>query len=73
MNTETPRSERIVCGFAIAVLVAGFATGVFAKPNYARPHAPLHITQVSPVQGWQNKWSVSPSPAPIELSNWNAR
>ena len=38
MKTKTSRSESIVCGFAIAVLVAGFAAGMFAKPDHARPH-----------------------------------
>ena len=30
-NTKMTRSEKIVTGIAVAVLVAGFATGVFAK------------------------------------------
>ena len=39
-NTKMTRSEKIVTGLAVAVLVAGFATGVFAKPINASPHAP---------------------------------
>ena len=31
-NTKMTRSEKIVTGIAVAVLVAGFATGVFAGP-----------------------------------------
>ena len=34
MNTDMSRSEKIVASFAVAVLVAGLSTGVFAKsPN----------------------------------------
>ena len=62
MNTKTSRSEIIVCGFAIAVLVAGFAAGVFAKLDHARPHTSLRITQISPFgHGRTNaRWSNIP-------------
>ncbi|HEV3247631.1 MAG TPA: hypothetical protein VG124_10555 [Beijerinckiaceae bacterium] len=39
-NTKMTRSEKIVTGLAVAVLVAGFATGVFARPINVTPHAP---------------------------------
>jgi hypothetical protein len=36
-NTKMTLSEKIVTGLAVAVLVAAFATGVFAKPmNFSR-------------------------------------
>jgi hypothetical protein len=46
MNTDTPamttkkmsKSELVVAGLAVAVLVAGFATGVFAKSIPTEPH-----------------------------------
>ncbi|MGC1579825.1 MAG: hypothetical protein WA813_27515 [Beijerinckiaceae bacterium] len=38
-NTKMTRSEKIVTGLAVAVLVAGFATGVFARPINVTPHA----------------------------------
>ncbi|MFI5015543.1 MAG: hypothetical protein ACHQAY_24670 [Hyphomicrobiales bacterium] len=38
MDTKMTRSEKIVAGLAVAVLVAGFATGVFAKTINAGPH-----------------------------------
>jgi hypothetical protein len=38
MNTKMSSSEKVVAGLAIAVLVAGFATGVFAKPSQSTPH-----------------------------------
>jgi hypothetical protein len=55
MNTKTYRSETIVTGLAIAVLLAGFATGVFARPNRTRPHSSeLRSTHVVLVQARQN-------------------
>ena len=39
-NTKMTRSEKIVTGLAVAVLVAGFATGVFARPINVTAHAP---------------------------------
>ncbi len=36
-NTKMTRSEKIVTGLAVAVLVAGFATGVFARPINVTP------------------------------------
>ena len=39
-NTKMTRSEKIVTGLAVAVLVAGFATGVFASPLNVSAHAP---------------------------------
>ena len=38
LNTTMSRSEMIVTGLAVALLVAGFATGVFAKPTQTSPH-----------------------------------
>jgi len=38
MNTRMSSSEMIVAGLAVALLVAGFATGVFAKPIHMSPH-----------------------------------
>jgi hypothetical protein len=38
MNTKMSKSELVVAGLAVAVLVAGFATGVFAKPTQTSPH-----------------------------------
>ena len=38
MNTKMSKSEMVVAGLAVAVLVAGFATGVFAKPAQPSPH-----------------------------------
>jgi hypothetical protein len=40
MNTKMTRSEKIVTGIAVAVLVAGFATGVFARPINPSPQGP---------------------------------
>lgn len=37
-NTQMSRSEKIVAGLAVALLVAGFATGVFAKPSNMSGH-----------------------------------
>jgi hypothetical protein len=39
-NIKMTRSEKIVTGIAVAVLVAGFATGVFARPINHSPHVP---------------------------------
>lgn len=39
MNTKMTRSEKIVTGLAVAVLVAGFATGVFARPINMSAHS----------------------------------
>ncbi|MBV9751025.1 MAG: hypothetical protein JO188_00750 [Hyphomicrobiales bacterium] len=44
IHTKMTRSEKIVTGLAVAVLVAGFATSVFAKPLLA-------ISQVSASRG----------------------
>ena len=38
MKTRASRSEKIVSSMAVAVLLAGFASGVFAEPKHARPH-----------------------------------
>jgi hypothetical protein len=62
MNTEISRSEAIVNCLAIAVLLAGFATGVFARPNHTGPHSSeLRGTHVVLVQARQNSLSVSRS------------
>jgi hypothetical protein len=39
MATQMSLSEKIVAGLAVAMLVAGFATGVFAKPASSLLHA----------------------------------
>jgi hypothetical protein len=54
-KTRASRSEKIVCSFAIALLAAGFATGVFAGPNHARPHTQQRVTQALPVQAWDDR------------------
>jgi hypothetical protein len=38
MNSKMSRSEKLVDGLAVAVLVAGFATGVIAKPTNKTSH-----------------------------------
>ena len=46
MNTDMSRSEKIVAGLAVAVLVAGFTTGVFAKSPNTSMHGsvlPAHL------------------------------
>jgi hypothetical protein len=50
MTTKMSRSELIVAGLAVAVLVAGFATGVFAKPVQASPHGPWLSAHVATAQ-----------------------
>jgi hypothetical protein len=58
MNTDTPamttkkmsKSEMVVAGLAVAVLVAGFATGVFAKPVQTDQHGPWLSAHVATVQ-----------------------
>jgi hypothetical protein len=40
LSTKMSRSEMIVAGLAVVVLVAGFASGVFAKPVPANQHGP---------------------------------
>ena len=49
MITKMTRSEKIVAGIAVAVLVAGFASSVFARPMLGRPKAaasPVHVMAV---------------------------
>jgi hypothetical protein len=49
MTTTSSRSERIVSGLAVVVLVAGFASGVFAKPAQTTSHRPwlsAHLVNV---------------------------
>jgi len=55
MKTHTSRSEKIVCVFAVAVLLVGFATGVIAQPNHTRPHAELHNMHFLSAQDWRNE------------------
>ncbi|SEE52763.1 hypothetical protein SAMN05519104_6399 [Rhizobiales bacterium GAS188] len=50
MDTRMSRSEKIVAGLAVAVLVAGFATGVFAKPVHNSAHNSVIVTQVVPTK-----------------------
>jgi hypothetical protein len=50
MDTKMSRSEKIVAGLAVAVLVAGFATGVFAKPLNPGPHGSVLITHMAPAK-----------------------
>jgi hypothetical protein len=45
-NTKMTLSEKIVTGLAVAVLVAAFATGVFAQPMKVSPHGTGLIAQV---------------------------
>jgi hypothetical protein len=54
MNTKMSRAEKIVAGLAAAVLVAGFATAVFAKPASMSPHGSLSTTHAVAVQAQQN-------------------
>jgi hypothetical protein len=49
-NTKMTRSEKIVTGLAVAVLVAGFATGVFARPINVSPHAPGSAAHVISIE-----------------------
>jgi hypothetical protein len=44
MDTKMSRSEKIVTGLAVALLVAGFATGVFAKPIHGSAHSSAVVT-----------------------------
>jgi hypothetical protein len=46
MANQMSLSEKIVAGLAVAVLVAGFATGVFAKPASSLLHAYGRSTHV---------------------------
>jgi len=46
INTKMTRSEKIVTGLAVAVLVAGFATGVFARPLLLSPKASASFAHV---------------------------
>ncbi|SEE11525.1 hypothetical protein SAMN05444161_4889 [Rhizobiales bacterium GAS191] len=50
MNAKMPRSEKIVAGLAVSVLVAGFASGVFARPTDMSPHGSSPVTHVSASQ-----------------------
>lgn len=54
MNTRMSSSEMIVAGLAVAVLVAGFATGVFAKPIHMSPHGPFIAAHVASIQAQSN-------------------
>ena len=47
MDTTMSRSEKIVAGLAVALLVMGFATGVFAKPVHTGPHISVATPAVS--------------------------
>ena len=54
-NTKMTRSEKIVTGLAVAVLVAGFATGVFARPINVTPHAPGSAAHVISAEAHRDK------------------
>ncbi|MBV9568109.1 MAG: hypothetical protein JO172_08235 [Hyphomicrobiales bacterium] len=45
-HTKMTRSEKIVTGLAVAVLVAGFATGVFARPLLVSPNVSASLAHV---------------------------
>jgi hypothetical protein len=50
MTTKMSRSELVVAGLAVVILVAGFATGVFAKPVQTDPHGHWLSAHVATVQ-----------------------
>ncbi|SDR52111.1 hypothetical protein SAMN05444161_5181 [Rhizobiales bacterium GAS191] len=50
MNAKMSPSEKIVTGLAIAVVIAGFASGVFAKPAGTGPHGVSPAVHVSASQ-----------------------
>ena len=54
MNTKMTRSEKFVTGLAVAVLVAGFATGVFAKPVNPSPHVSARNAHMTVIQAERN-------------------
>jgi hypothetical protein len=54
-NTKMTRSEKIVTGLAVALLVAGFATGVFARSMNASPHAPGSSAHVISVESHRDR------------------
>jgi hypothetical protein len=47
MNAKMSPSEKIVVGLAVAVLIAGFASGVFEKPSDISHNGPSPVTQAS--------------------------
>jgi hypothetical protein len=59
MNARMSPSEMIVAGLAVAVLVAGFASGGFAKPpgitSYGSPFTQVSASQVSASQARYEK------------------
>jgi len=53
MAPQMSRSEKIVAALAVAMLVAGFATGVFAKSEYSPLRAdarPAHAVVIAQLQ-----------------------
>jgi len=50
MAPQMSRSEKIVAGLAVAILVAGFATGVFAKSENSSLRAAAHIVVIAQLQ-----------------------
>ncbi|MBV8766579.1 MAG: hypothetical protein JO137_09605 [Hyphomicrobiales bacterium] len=54
-NTKMTRSEKIVTGLAVAVLVAGFATGVFAKPVNSNAHSPGSLVHMVSIDTHRDK------------------
>ncbi|SEF09483.1 hypothetical protein SAMN05444161_8275 [Rhizobiales bacterium GAS191] len=43
MNAKMSLSEKIVAGLTVAVLIAGLASGVFAKPTGMSPPGLSHV------------------------------
>jgi hypothetical protein len=52
-STKMSRSEMAVTGLAAAMLIAGFATGVFAKPAQSTTPKPWQSPQVQASQETQ--------------------
>jgi len=50
MSTKMSRSEIVVAGLALALIVAGFATAVLAKPIRTSPHSAFASAHVISVQ-----------------------
>jgi hypothetical protein len=46
MNAQMSASEKIVVGLAVAVLIAGLASGVFAKPTSMKTYDASPVTNV---------------------------
>jgi hypothetical protein len=58
MSTRMSMSEMVVAGLAVAMLVAGFATGVFARPAQNPQHGPFvsaHVISVASLDRDQDR------------------